>query len=148
MVLKEFVSSLLKKIRNRKFLYLLMACFSLALFSLFFIFVASNGFDRKIVLLDKKWKITDSDSTYESMDVRDYKVPANIEIGSQIVFENILDSAIAPRSTLNSEATIPLYPFISTMKACISSDQICKRGNLSGAVSTMSTCPRMWLAKN
>lgn len=100
MVLKEFVSSLLKKIRNRKFLYLLMACFSLALFSLFFIFVASNGFDRKIVLLDKKWKITDSDSTYESMDVRDYKVPANIEIGSRIVFENILDSAIAPRSTL------------------------------------------------
>lgn len=96
----EFMSSLFKKIRSRKFLCLVAALFVACLFLFLFIYFCASGFDRNAVPLEKNWKITDSNSTYESVDLSDYKIPEDVKPGFKVVYENILGAEAPLRSTI------------------------------------------------
>lgn len=90
---------LFKRKWNCRFLFLPASLLVACLFFVFFAYLCSSGIDGNAYSLEKNWKITDSDSTYESASLLDYKVPSDIKVGSTIVFENVLDANVPQRST-------------------------------------------------
>ena len=92
--------SSLKKLWNHKFLFFIPAIQAIALFSCYIVFVCFSGLDDNKVSYENNWKITDLNATYESIKLTDYQIPSNVEVGSSVVFENVLDSTVPLRSTL------------------------------------------------
>lgn len=91
---------LIERMGNRKFLFLPASLLVACLFFFFFTYLCSFGSDSKVYSLKDGWKVSDPDSTYESVSLSDYKFPSNIKVGSTIVFEHVLDEKIPARSTL------------------------------------------------